>query len=105
MLVRAKTKHCAVQRSIGIYLVTGLTASGLTDGCFFYISSTLIKKLRSDPRRSDRVPVFIFYKNAILRSSKENNSHSIAVISGSSSKNLFSSQILHVREKNLKYIQ
>jgi len=35
MLVRAETKHGVVQRSIGIYLVTGLTVSGLTDCIFF----------------------------------------------------------------------
>jgi len=35
MLVRADTKHSAVQRLTGFYLVTGLTASGLTDCIFF----------------------------------------------------------------------
>jgi hypothetical protein len=34
VMVREETKHVAVQRSIGIYLVTGLTVSGLTD-CIF----------------------------------------------------------------------
>jgi len=42
----------------------------------------------------NRVPVIIFYKNAILRSSNANNSHSKAVISVSFSKNLFASQKL-----------
>jgi hypothetical protein len=43
---------------------------------------------------ADRVSVIIFYKNAILRSSNANNSHSSAVISVSFSKNLFASQKL-----------
>ena len=63
MLVRAETKHGVVQRSIGIYLVTGLTparlrhagrAPGLTDGCFkltiqFFhpFSKKVLKKIQS----------------------------------------------------------